>query len=55
MFADLEMREVAGLALRDADPDDFERKRCRESNIEGNVATVSQSIVSQFVAVSTEW
>jgi hypothetical protein len=26
MFADRYMREVAGLVLRDADPDDFEPK-----------------------------
>ncbi len=42
IFADLYMREVAGLVLIDADPNDLEPKAMQEEQHRGNVTIVSQ-------------
>jgi pimeloyl-ACP methyl ester carboxylesterase len=42
IFADLYMREVAGLVLIDADPNDVEPKAMQEEQHRGNAAIVSQ-------------
>jgi pimeloyl-ACP methyl ester carboxylesterase len=42
IFADLYMREVAGLVLIDADPNDVEPKAMQEEQHRGNMAIVSQ-------------
>jgi len=41
-FADLYMREVAGLVLVDADPDDLEPKEMQEETHRGHAAIISQ-------------